>query len=111
VNHFAKPGGDTTRYLGVMFFVNGWARLLAPTAGALLLQGNCSLGAIFGIGGLLVLISSWLSWGEYLKECGDKRLKTMASFEASHRFQPCEQTGFSRLKPRLTSANPPLIRS
>jgi hypothetical protein len=91
VNHFAKPGGDTTRYLGVMFFVNGWARLLAPTAGALMLQGNCPLGAIFGIGGLLVLMSSWLSWGQYLNECGDKRLNTMASFEASHRFQPCEQ--------------------
>jgi hypothetical protein len=90
VNHFAKPGGDTTRYLGMMFFVNGWARLLAPAAGALLLQAHCPLGAIFGAGGLLVLLSSWLSRGQYARECGDERLTTMASFEASQRLPSCE---------------------
>ena len=92
VNHFARPGGDTTRYLGVMFFVNGWARLMAPTAGALLLQGDCPLGAIFGAGGTLVLLSSWLSWRQCCNERGDERLSTMAIFEACHRTKPCEQS-------------------
>ena len=87
VNHFARPGGDTSRYLGVMYFVNGWARLLAPTAGALLLQGHCPLGAIFGAGGMLVLLSSWLSWVQFLKERGDHRLSTMSAFEAAYRAQ------------------------
>jgi hypothetical protein len=91
VNHFAKPGGDTTRYLGLMFFVNGFARLLGPTVGALMLQAQCPLGAIFGVGGAVVLVSAWLSWARFLKERGDHHLSTTSAFEAAHRAQPCCQ--------------------
>jgi hypothetical protein len=91
VNHFAKPGGDTSRYLGLILFVNGLARLLGPSAGAWMLQAHCSLGAIFGVGGILVLMSSALSWVQSINERGDQGLSTIAAFEATHRARPCHQ--------------------
>lgn len=84
VNHFARPGGDTTRYLGLVLFVNGLARLLAPSVGAWMLLGHWSLGGILILGGTLVLVSSWLSWIQFLRERGDERYATMERFEAEH---------------------------
>jgi len=84
VNHFAKPGGDTTRYMGVVIFANGLARLLAPTVGAWMLVGSGSLGAVLCVGGLLVLMSSLLSLIQFLHERGQDRYATIAGFEAQH---------------------------
>jgi uncharacterized protein YjeT (DUF2065 family) len=36
VHAFAKPGPDTSRYVALVFIVNGFARFLAPAAAALL---------------------------------------------------------------------------
>lgn len=82
VNHFARPGGDTTRYMGMIIFVNGLARLSGPVVGAWLLAGGCSLAGILAGGGLLVLLSALLSYGCFLKERGQERYATMEKFEA-----------------------------
>jgi len=82
VNHFAPPGGDTTRYMGIIFFMNGTARLLAPLAGAALLQiGSVQL--LFVIGGVMILTTSVVSLLEYEREKRDEHLSTMADFEDS----------------------------
>lgn len=85
VNHFAKPGGDTTRYMGMVLFVNGFSRLLGPSLGAWMLAAGCPLGSILCIGGGLVLLSSLLSYAQHLRERGDERLATMAAFEGGLR--------------------------
>jgi len=82
VNHFAPPP-ETTRYLGLILFVNGLARLAGPALGAVLLQGHCPLEIIFGLGGLLVILSAWLSRTRELAERGHSHLQTVAIFETS----------------------------
>lgn len=81
INHFAQPGADTTRYMGMLIFINGLARILGPLTGAWMLAGGCSLGLILLAGGLLVLISGLLSYGQFLRERTDARYATVASFE------------------------------
>jgi len=81
INHFARPGADTTRYMGMLIFINGLARILGPLTGAGLLAGGCSLGLILLAGGGSVLISALLSFGQFLRERTDARYATMASFE------------------------------
>lgn len=81
VNHFAAPGADTTRYQGMVLFVNGLARLLAPAAGAWMLQ-VASIEAVMLAGSGLVLTSALLSAREYQRERHDPRLSTIAAFES-----------------------------
>jgi MFS family permease len=88
VNHFAPPP-ETARYLGLILFVNGLARLAGPALGAALLQGHCPLAIIFGLGGLLVILSAWLSRTRELAERRHSHLQTVATFEIT---QPA--TGF-----------------
>jgi MFS family permease len=82
VNHFAPPGGDTTRYLGMVLFINGLARLFGPITGAWLLTTG-SLAAALWVGGAIVLLSALLSLLEYRRERGADRFATMAEFEES----------------------------
>jgi hypothetical protein len=80
VNHFAPLGGDTTRYQGMVLFINGFARLLGPLVGAwVLLTGRIE--GVFVLGGLVVLLSALLSSRELSSERKDPRLATMARFE------------------------------
>ena len=51
VHSFARPGGDTSRYMAAQFLVNGFARLLAPSAAAFLL-GYLTRRSILLYGGL-----------------------------------------------------------
>lgn len=83
VNHFAQPGGDTTRYMGMIIFMNGLARLTGPAAGAWLLASQGSLTLPLVAGGLLVLLSALLSWRAYAGEKGQGRFATMERFEAA----------------------------
>jgi hypothetical protein len=57
VHSFAKPGGDTSRYMAALFLVNGFARLFAPTAAAFALT-YLSRREILFYGGVGVLIAS-----------------------------------------------------
>jgi hypothetical protein len=59
VHSFARPGGDTSRYMAALFFVNGLARLLAPSAAAFLLAYMTRRSILF-YGGLGVLAASVL---------------------------------------------------
>ena len=54
VHSFARPGADTSRYMALLFLVNGMARLLAPTAAAFMLA-YLSRREILLYGGLGVL--------------------------------------------------------
>lgn len=57
VHRFARPGPETSCYMAVLFFINGIARLAAPSAAAYL-SGLVSHRTILLIGGLAVLGSS-----------------------------------------------------
>jgi MFS family permease len=59
VHSFSRPGADTSRYMAALFLVNGFARLLAPTASAIMLAYLSRRSIIF-IGGLGVLAASAL---------------------------------------------------
>ena len=59
IHSFARPGPDTTRYMAVLFLVNGVARLVAPSAAACC-AGHLSRPAILLCGGLTVLAASFL---------------------------------------------------
>jgi MFS family permease len=57
VHSFARPGGDTSRYMAALFLVNGFARLLAPLA-AIFLLAYLSRREILFYGGVGVLVAS-----------------------------------------------------
>ncbi|HPQ70037.1 MAG TPA: MFS transporter [bacterium] len=84
VNHFAPPGGDTTRYMGLVLFVNGLSRLAAPLFGALVLA-QFSVVVVLLIGGSIVLLTSALSAREYARERNGALPPTMADFEGHSR--------------------------
>ena len=80
INHFARPGADTTRYMGIFVFMNGLIRLIGPIIGAWLVLGF-SRQMILLIGGLGVIASAIHAAFEYRRERKEKRYSTMAAFE------------------------------
>lgn len=82
VNHFAPPGGDTTRYMGMILFLNGLGRLFGPMFGALLIT-QVNTGTVMLAGGAFVLLSCALSFLEHRRERKIEYLKTMMNFEIS----------------------------
>jgi hypothetical protein len=61
VHSFARPGGDTSRYMAAQFLCNGLSRLLAPMAAALAL-GYLSRRSTILCGSLFILASSAMFW-------------------------------------------------
>jgi hypothetical protein len=61
VHSFARPGGDTSRYMAAQFLINGMARLLAPASAAFALA-FLSRRSIILYGSLAILLSSLLFW-------------------------------------------------
>lgn len=59
IHRFTRPGPDTSRYMSLLFFVNGCARLLAPSAAAVL-AGQLSHRLILLYGGMAILTASGL---------------------------------------------------
>jgi hypothetical protein len=57
VHSFARPGGDTSRYMAAHFLITGIARLTAPTAAALALA-YLSRRSMMLYGGLGIIVSS-----------------------------------------------------
>ena len=61
VHSFARPGGDTSRYMAAQFLMNGMSRLLAPAAAAFALAYLSRRSIIF-CGSLGILASSVMFW-------------------------------------------------
>ena len=59
VHVFARPGPDTSRYMSMVFLVNGFGRLLAPSATAAL-SGHLSHRMILFLGGSMILLAGTL---------------------------------------------------
>jgi len=81
VTHFARPGEDTSRYMGIMVFLYGAIRLSASGAGILFTAlGTPPVALLFvgGIGGVLSALYSlrMASWEK--REC---RPRTITEFE------------------------------
>ena len=81
VNHFAPPGGDTTRYMGIIIFMNGLTRLVAPLVGAWLLAQGSRVTPML-VGGVLVLASALHAAWHARRERKVGGLGTMAEFES-----------------------------
>jgi hypothetical protein len=72
VHSFAKPGGNTTRYMAAFFLVNGVARLVAPSAAAFA-GAFLSRRSILPCGGLGIIPSSVMFWWNDRREIGEER--------------------------------------
>jgi len=71
VHSFARPGGETTRYMAAFFLVNGVARLAAPSAAAYALA-FISRQSILLCGGLAIIVSSTMFLWNERRESGRK---------------------------------------
>jgi MFS family permease len=82
VTYFAPPGEDTSRYMGIMVFLNGLMRF-AASAVAMALAAFCiSPQTIIFIGGLGVIASGLYSLWQAAGERKAGRPQTFAAFEA-----------------------------
>jgi len=81
VAHFAPPGGDTSRYMGILTFLNGVMRLGAGMISSILVACY-STTAVLLIGGTGVVVSGLYSWRLALKDESNKNIETIAAFEA-----------------------------
>jgi hypothetical protein len=84
VTHFAPPGEDTSRYMGLMVFLNGATRLLASVAGILLTKMGVPVVALLVIGGSGVVLAGVYSSWQAARERRQHAPDTMAAFE--HQF-------------------------
>ena len=81
VAHFAPPGGDTSRYMGILTFLNGVMRLGAGAISSVIVAYS-SPAAVLLIGGMGVIFSGLYSWVLALRERTHKNIATIADFEA-----------------------------
>lgn len=81
VTHFAPPGEDTSRYMGMMVFLNGAIRLGASAAGIVLVALAVPPGALLVAGGLGVIASGVHSLWQARRERREHGPETMADFE------------------------------
>jgi len=82
VTHFAPPGEDTSRYMGVMVFLNGAIRIVASLAGMVLAAWAVQPVTLLWIGGLGVIASGVYSLVLAAVERRDRLPRTFAEFEA-----------------------------
>jgi MFS family permease len=81
VTHFAPPGGDTSRYMGMMVFFNGVIRLSASAAGMTLAAMAVSPQMLLVIGGVGVILSGVYSLYQAGWERRRRQPETMSEFE------------------------------
>lgn len=84
VTHFAPPGSDTSRYAGIMVFLNGVTRFSASLAGMALAAMALSPQVILVVGGAGVVVSGLYSLYQAGWEKRHHRPETIAEFE--HQF-------------------------
>jgi len=82
VTHFAPPGADTSRYMGIMVFLNGAIRLTASAMGMILSAEAFRPGTLLVAGGLGVILSGVYSLWQGLRERRERHLATIADFES-----------------------------
>jgi len=81
VTHFAPPGEDTSRYTGIMVFLNGAIRLSASAAGMVLAAMAVSPQTLLIIGGVGVILSGVYSLYQAGWERRHHQPETMTAFE------------------------------
>ena len=81
VTHFAPPGEDTSRYMGIMVFLNGTIRLSASAMGMVLAAMAVPPGALLLMGGLGVSLSGAYSLWQAHVDRREQRPETMTDFE------------------------------
>ncbi|HPM83325.1 MAG TPA: MFS transporter [Candidatus Anammoximicrobium sp.] len=81
VTYFAPPGEDTSRYMGVMVFLNGAVRLLASAAGMGLAALSVPPGVLLIAGGVGVVLSAAYSLWQASWERRHRGPETMTEFE------------------------------
>lgn len=82
ITHFAPPGEDTSRYAGIMVFLNGVIKIAAATAGIGLTAMAVQPVALMWIGGVGVIASGFYSLWQAARERKEHRPETFAEFEA-----------------------------
>ena len=82
VTHFAPPGEDTSRYMGIMVFLNGLIRIVASAAGMALAAYSVRPETLILIGGLGVIASGFYSLRQAARERKEHRPQTFAEFES-----------------------------
>jgi hypothetical protein len=81
VTHFAPPGEDTSRYAGIMVFLNGATRLIASAAGIGLAALAVPPGALLIVGGMGVILSGAYSLWQGRRERRQRLPDTIQDFE------------------------------
>jgi len=82
ITHFARPGEDTSRYMGILVFLNGVVRLTASGLGMILSAYAIHPGTLMVAGGLGVMLSGLYSLWQGIRERREKNLATIADFES-----------------------------
>ncbi len=82
VTHFAPPGSDTSRYMGIMAFLAGAVRLTASAAGIALTAWEVQTAHLLVVGGVGVVAVGVYSLYQGLQERRDAHLATIAAFES-----------------------------
>ncbi len=82
VTHFAPPGEDTSRYMGITVFLSGLIRIVASAAGMGLAALSVRPSTFLWIGGLGVIASGVYSLWQAARERKEHRPRTFAEFEA-----------------------------
>lgn len=82
VTHFARPGEDTSRYMGIMVFLSGAIRLTASAMAMILSAYALRPSTLMVVGGLGVILSGVYSLWQGIRERRERQLATIADFEA-----------------------------
>lgn len=82
VTHFAPPGSDTSRYMGIMAFLAGAVRLTASAAGIALTALKVQPSDLLLFGGLGIIAVGVYSLFQALQERRDAHLATIVAFES-----------------------------
>lgn len=82
VTHFAPPGSDTSRYMGIMAFLAGAVRLTASVAGITLTALKVPAADLLLFGGLGVIAVGVYSLFQGMQERRNAHLATIAAFES-----------------------------
>ncbi|GEM_PF-692125 len=81
VTYFAPPGADTSRYMGIMVFLNGVIRFSASAAGMALAALEVAPQTLLIIGGIGVILSGCYSLYQAAWERRHHRPETIPEFE------------------------------
>jgi len=81
ITHFAPPGEDTSRYVGIMVFLNGMIRLLASATGMVLAGLAVAPTTLMFVGGVGVILSGFYSLWMAAVERRERQPETMTEFE------------------------------